>query len=306
MKIPAGAKVTQAIKAWAPGSVPPVWGSAALDTIVAGDIRFVGTDQPHPGRADAGAVASGLLPSWWRLGRLRGRARLWEPITIPCAVTAYVDTDGIPAAGGTISPGGKLFEAIATLPTRAYVFTMDGNLDRAVFDAFLATIQLRPAEAIDTPPLTETFKSPLFGYSVKTLPEWTTAAAEKAWTGVTNDSAMMDGVDFTGTDRSRLDLAAAGRPDVRRVRRRLPRRPEGARTGRLRRRGPVDLARGPGRRPRRPPGELCNAAEVLVEVGGRVYLFEYGNGTFESARHFPFVAWKDVLKSITFTPETAK
>ena len=193
------------------------------------------------------------------------------------------------------------------MPTRAYVFTMDGNLDRAVFDAFLATIQLRPAEAIDTPPLTETFTSPRFGYSVKTLPEWTTAAAEKAWTGVTNDSAMMDGVDFTGTD-SHLGLTS---------------QPLGDRTfdefvaafhADQKAHVPVGCDGGdPSTWPEVQVGDhvgrleqLCNAAEVLVEVGGRVYLFEYGNGTFESARHFPFVAWRDLLKSITFTPETAK
>ena len=62
--------------------------------------------------------------------------------------TAYIDLDGLPAAGGTIMPGGKIFDvAVAGPGPRAYVFTLDGNVDRAMLDAFLSTVSLQPYNA---------------------------------------------------------------------------------------------------------------------------------------------------------------
>jgi hypothetical protein len=306
MKVQPGAVVTPATKAWAPGSSPPRWGDTALDQIVVGDIRFVGTDQPKPSTQ----TTDEWLQAYCQAGGGAGESdcanvpAAWEKIKVAGA-DAYISTDGIPAAPDTISPGGKLYEAIVMTPTRAWVFKMDGALDRSVFDAFLKTVELRSVNAVDTPPLTSTFTSPTYGYSVKTLPEWTTEAAPERWTGTGNGSGL-DGVSMAGTDTA---LTGASQP--------LGSRSFDDFVAAFHQTIQADVPSGcdggdPSKWPELPVGDrvghlemLCNAAEVLVEDGGRVYLFEWGNATFDTERHFPFAAWKELLKSITLTPETA-
>ena len=51
---------------------------------------------------------------------------------------------------------------------------------------------------------------------------------------------------------------------------------------------------------------LCNAAEVLVHVGDRVYVFDWGNDTFDGMSHLNLASWKQLLKSIVFDPASAK
>jgi len=308
MKIQSGATVTPATRAWAADEAPPLWGSPAMDEIVAGDIRFDGTDQPKPSTQ----TTERWLQTYCQSGG-GGRdtdcataATAWERTKVSGA-DAYVSADGILAAPDTIVPGGKLYEAVVMTPTRAWVFTMDGNLDRAVFDAFLKTIELKPVNAVDTPPLTATFTSPSYGYSLKTLPEWTTQPAAKPWTGVDNQNESMDGVTITGTDTSFTgasqalgnqtydDFLAAFHANTKAG------VPQGCDGGEPSTWPELSIGDKVGRLEM-----LCNAAEALVEVGGRVYVFDWGNDTFNTEQHFSLASWKELLKGVTFTPETAK
>ena len=52
---------------------------------------------------------------------------------------------------------------------------------RAVFDAFVATIDLTPETAVDFPNLTTTFVSPTYGYSFGYLDRGGLAPATKLW-----------------------------------------------------------------------------------------------------------------------------
>jgi hypothetical protein len=305
IKIPAGASVTPATQSWAASTEAPVWGSPQADQIVSDDIRLIATQQKLP----AGRTPEQWMASYCALERHTDCANApasWEKIKV-AGVTAYVDQDGIPAAEGTIAPGGRLYEALLTTPSRTWVFTMDGNLDRAVFDAFLKTIVLQPSIAVDTPPLTSTFTSPTNGFSISTVRDWTTDVASRPWTGVDNQSDMMDAITITGTDTSVLaasqplgrqtfsDFLAAFHANTK------ANVPEGCDGGE------------PSAWPTVPVGDqqghlemLCNAAEVLADVGGRVYVFDWGNDTFTTDQHLPLQAWKEVLKTVRFTPETAR
>ena len=50
----------------------------------------------------------------------------------------------------------------------------------------------------------------------------------------------------------------------------------------------------------------CNAAEILVIVNGRVYVFGMTNATTSVADHLGFASWTELLNSVTFDPRSAK
>ncbi len=50
---------------------------------------------------------------------------------------------------------------------------------------------------------------------------------------------------------------------------------------------------------------LCNAAEALVHVGDRAYVFTWGSSTFDTSQHLSLASWKDLLKTVTFDPASA-
>ena len=74
----------------------------------------------------------------------RRRPATWRLVPIDGAM-ARIDADGVPAAGGTIVPGGRMFDAVVIKDGVAYNFNMDGNVDRAGFEAVLSSIRLTPA-----------------------------------------------------------------------------------------------------------------------------------------------------------------
>ncbi len=53
---------------------------------------------------------------------------------------------------GFITPDARLFDAVIIVDGRAYSFTMYGDVDRAYFLAFLATVTLDPGSARDPSP----------------------------------------------------------------------------------------------------------------------------------------------------------
>ena len=65
------------------------------------------------------------------------------------ATPGYVDENGSPASGGTVTAGGVIFDAAVVVDGRGYEFTLDGHVDRALFDALLGSVTFDAAAAID-------------------------------------------------------------------------------------------------------------------------------------------------------------
>jgi len=302
VRYPSAWAASPADRAWKPGT-RSLWGDPELDQIKSNEIRFIAEQQPY---------APGQTPAQWLQGycRLDGATDCaatvasWKPIKV-AGSDAFVDVDGVKAAPNTVYPGGLLYEAIVPTTTRAYVFTLDGHVDRSVFDAFLATITLSPSDAVDTAPLTGRFTSPLYGYTIGTAASWTPTAATNRWTSTIPDSGFMDGLDVTSdTNVGAMSQALGGRTfdDF------LAAFYQGqhatyAGTG-------CDDGGDPSTWPTIPIGDqtgrlevVCSAAsdEALVAVGGRVYLFELGHSNLS----FPLTAFKQLLKTVTFSPLTA-
>ena len=284
---------------WSTGATN-AWGSGYNDELylTGGDVRFSGASQ---------ALAGGQTGDEWLRAYAGGADRASWP-TIPIGdATGYITANGVAAAGGTIAPGGRMFDAVVVSGDRAYNFNMDGNVDRPTFEAFLATITLDPASVGALPPLDKTFASPWYGYSIKHAGAWTLRPATAHWQGVDNSPPATDEIVITGTDTT-ISVASqalgaqslndflvsfhasttanvppgcdGGDPAT------WPSTPIGPETGRW--------------------YQLCNAAEAIVAVGGRVYAFTWGNSTFEGGQHLNLVSWLKLLETVTFDPGSAK
>lgn len=109
---------------------------------------------------------------------------------IPRGRQAEVTIDGEP---GRISACGNRVEATVVYGGRLYLFTLthDRRDAGAVFDAWVATIDLRPETAVDFPGLTSTFVSPTYGYSFGYLDRGGLAPATERWNPV-NDPVDSD------------------------------------------------------------------------------------------------------------------
>jgi hypothetical protein len=293
---------TPSTAAWMPGTTT-LWGDPALDDLRSDDIRFSGTSQLFGSQSGDEWLVSYCEEQALDCADPKGS---WESTKVD-GHPAYVDWDGVPALPGTVAPGGMLFEVVVPYGDRGYVFTMDGALDRATFDAFLATITLSPGDAIDLPPLTGTFTSPTYGYSAGVADGWSTHPASQRWRGYDNEPPNMDGIDIGGTDTG---LGAASQ--------RLVGQTYDAFLAAFHESGIRGAAPGcdggdPAAWPAIQIGDqtgglemMCNAAEALVHVGDRVYVFDWGNSTFETGSHLPLRSWEEWLKSVAFDPESAK
>lgn len=303
VKVPTGWTVTPATEPWPQGSQAPQWGDPNADEIKgsslgsthpSGDVRLIGTQQ---------GLADGQTDDAW----LQAYCDCPDPGSLPttkvAGYTGYITADGLPAADGTIMPGGTFYDVAVPVSPRGYVFTLDGNVDRAMLDAFLSTVSFQPYNAIDTPTLTDRFTSSTYGYSIGTLPAWTVTPSTKAWTDVTNDSAAMDGIDGTGAD----GIGAASQPlgDRTFVKFLAAFEAEQHAAGC----GGGD----PATWESIPIGDqtgvfydACGSAEALVQAGDRVYLFELGHGPSGAGETFSVAEFKQLLTSVIFDPASAK
>jgi len=95
---------------------------------------------------------------------------------VPRSQQAELTIDG---QSGRISECPNRIEATVVAGGRLYAFTLthDRKDARAVFDAFVATIELTPETAVDYPGLTKTFVSPTYGYSFAYIRGITPASA---------------------------------------------------------------------------------------------------------------------------------
>ena len=123
--IPAGWTRLPAALEWTAGSVNN-WASGFNDELKGTDIRFSGAAQVLAKGQTAddwlAAYASGGDPKKWPRVRIDGQI-------------GSIDADGVPALGGTIVPGGRMYDAVVVSRNVAFNFNMDGNVDRATFDA---------------------------------------------------------------------------------------------------------------------------------------------------------------------------
>ena len=127
--------VVPATKTWLPG-LENRWNTGYNDELRGSDIRFSGASQRLGASQTEGAwlaaYAGGADPATWPTIQVGG-------------ATGRLDADGVPAAGGTIMPGGRMFDVVAIKDGVASNFNMDGNVDRATFDAVLSSIRLTPS-----------------------------------------------------------------------------------------------------------------------------------------------------------------
>ncbi len=84
---------------------------------------------------------------------------------------------------GRISECAGQIEATVIAGSRLYIFTLSHNRSdaRAVFDAFVATVDLTPETAVDFPAATTTFVSPTYGYSFKYFNRGGLKPATETW-----------------------------------------------------------------------------------------------------------------------------
>jgi hypothetical protein len=110
---------------------------------------------------------------------------------VPRSEQAEITIDRQP---GRISECEDRIEATVLVGGRLYLFVLlhDGSDARAVFDAFVDTIDLTPETAIDFPGLTSTFVSPTYGYSFKYHDRGGLSPATKLWDPVNQQSDDKD------------------------------------------------------------------------------------------------------------------
>jgi len=300
VKYPQGWTVTPAVAPWERGS-GTLWGDPALDTLHGTDLRFVAASQPQ---------VAGSSPDVWYQQYCGGGTECdgvpgtWRSTTID-GQPGYVDSDGIVANPDTIVPGGRLFDAAIVFEGRGYEFTMDGNVDRGIFDAFLATIHLTPQSANDLPRLTGRFTSPTMGYSIGLAAGWRTEPAAAKWTGVNNDNKFMDNIDFDANTGTGVTSQALGTRTFQQFVDAFYAQQHAA-VGSTCDGGP------PSGWPTITIGDQtgllevqCGSAEALVAAGGRAYLFELGL-TRDSDPSFGMEGWQELLRSVKLDPASAK
>ena len=99
---------------------------------------------------------------------------------VPRSQQAEITIDG---QSGRISECPNRIEATVVAGGRLYLFILshDRSDARAVFDAFVATIDLTPETAVDFPALTTTFVSPTYGFSFEYFDRGGLAPATELW-----------------------------------------------------------------------------------------------------------------------------
>jgi hypothetical protein len=214
----------------------------------------------------------------------------------------------IDGRSGRIAECANRIEATVVAGGRLYLFTLshDRGDARAVFDAFVATIDLRPEAGVDFPGLTTTFVSPTYGYSFGYFrglapatehwdpvnPPLNSYVGDGRFDGVeTGFSAYFasastqipDGVSIDAWVDEYVTSAAAGGCGV----------PRSQQAG-------ITIDGQSGRTSECRNADGIGEIEATVVAGGRLYLFTLGHDR-RDGREF-FDAW---VATIDLTPETA-
>ncbi len=137
---PAGWTATPATKSWTTGT----WtspGDPALDAIGSNDARLSVASQP---------LTAAQSPDAWLATYCHYAAA--EPCGTTITIggeTGSLAQDGGAAAVPTVTVGGVIFDAAVVVDRRGYEFTLDGHVDRGLFDALLASVSFDAAGAVD-------------------------------------------------------------------------------------------------------------------------------------------------------------
>ena len=182
---PAGWTVTPATRPWLT-ETENNWSSGINDELAGADIRFSGAAQPLAigQTADAWVLDYGSPVA--ALAGQGGSPADWPTVTIG-GLQGWIDVNDAAASGGAIIPGARIFDAVVVSGGYGFNFNMDGNVDRATFDEFLASVKLPVI-----PDLAKTFTSSLAGYTIGYPADWAVAPATKAWTTGYETKAFSD------------------------------------------------------------------------------------------------------------------
>jgi hypothetical protein len=303
IRYPDGWHPTLAGGTWLPGT-QTLWGDPALDVIQSSDARLVAASQP---------LGAGRSPDAWYQAycagdgaitdACRAYATTWGQIQVGSA-TGFIDLDGAQASPGTIKPGGPIFDAVIVVDGRGYEFTLDGNVDRALFEHLLGAVSFTPATPSRITGASATFSSPLYGYSIRVDPSWTTKNATVLIDAPSStDAQVYDDIKVTGTDTTiqgaAWDLAgrtfdqfladkhqeALGDTGI----------PENCRGLDVSKWPEVPIGTKTGRQM-----TLCNYAEFYVESDGKAFTFVWGHETFDTTQHLDMNDLKSLLRTVTF------
>ena len=149
VRYPTGWSVQTATAGWPPNVFLPV-GNPGLDQLSKpGVARLVVASQ----RLGSGQTEDDWLGAYFHpyQGGLRcnGDRSTWPRLPISGA-SGYLDADACAwPAEGRISEPDVWFDAIVFAGGRVYQIGLDGNVDRATFEALLATVTLDPSAALD-------------------------------------------------------------------------------------------------------------------------------------------------------------
>lgn len=306
---PAGWTATPATAAWR-SDADTLYGDPSLDTIGTTDARLAVASQPLLGTTYVHLqLREGQTPDEWLLANCHASgptARSCGPRIQIGGQPGWLDEDGSPASGGTVATGGVIFDAAVVYGDRGYVFTLDGKVDRALFNTLMAGVTFDAQSAIDLPPLTKTFTSPSYGYSIG-IGEgfWTTPATSK-WTPGENAAEAPQDVIGTIEDDYFVRAASTSIPPGTTIDEWLavnfPARAGG--DGLCAREDPATW----------PPIQIgdqtgrlntnCYSVEAVVVVGGRAYVFSWGYQITDT--HHTLADWTELLKSVTFDPGAAR
>jgi len=226
----------------------------------------------------------------------------WTPIQLASG-SGWVDTDGEPSPPNGIAAGGIVFDAVAVSGNRGYEFTLDGNVDRTSFDRLMAGVDLTPADADKVAHLTASFTSSLYAFGLKRDPSWTTHKATVLIDDPrSTEQNSQDTISVTGTDTAITVAATAmtgGSYEAWAVSHHEDVKngvPAGCDGGDPSSWPIVDVGGHQGRL-----DQLCNAAEVSVPIGDKVYMFGWSNKTFTVSSHLGEAQFLRVLEDVTFS-----
>ncbi len=309
VRYPSGWTATPATNHWLAGT-QPLWGDPTLDTIGTNDARLAVASQPLAGTEYVDReLRLGQTADDWLLAQCGSSG----PTAASCGPSIFFGgqsgrlvEDGSPASGGTAATGGVIYDAAVVVGDRGYEFTLDGKVNRALFDALLASVTFDADSAIDLPPLTKTFTSPTYGYTIGIGEGFRATPATSKWNPGVNVGEWPQ--DVIGTTKDDLLVAGASTAI-----------PAGmtfdqwlavafpARTGGGGLCPQDDSSTWPQIEVGNQVGRLlthCHGFEALVGVGGRAYDFEWRFQVTET--NHTKADWKEMLKSVTFDPSAAK
>ncbi len=151
IKFPAEWTATAATASWPPDTFTQL-GNPALDELkLAGKARLVIASQRlGAGQTEEEWVAAFFRPFEGGVSCANASDLATSPRLPIDGRSGYLDLAGCPiSSDAVISERDVVFDAFVFAADRVYQITLDGDVDLAYFEAFLATLKLDPASAID-------------------------------------------------------------------------------------------------------------------------------------------------------------